>query len=188
MIGAIAPRLRALVDRLRRALVRAGPMGMAGAALLVVAAAVGQIGGGWADAERDELSRERARLLRMERAAEDAVPSARAGLEAYYLARFPSAAALPDRLTRLYALAASAGVEVRRVDYRSAAERATPLQRIALAVPVQGEFARIYGWLDAVMTELPEVGLESISIKRANSEASTVETELRLVMFVRGES
>lgn len=183
-LGARWAALQPALAMLRLAGLRAGLAGWVGLGVLAVAAVLGVVGDAWIATQQEALQQQRARLQRSA-APQRAEPAPRARLEAYYTERFPPASALSERLSRIYAMAVQHGVEVRRADYRSVAERATPLQRVALVVPVQGDFPSIYRWLGAVLIDLPELGLESISIKRGGSEARVVEAELRLVMFLR---
>lgn len=178
------PTLARATGAVYRASLQAGPAGWLALAVLLAAALLGGGGHLWLDAERTALQQQRAQLQR-DALQPPAGSAPRERLEAYYAERFPPAAAMSERLSQIYALARREGIVIKRADYRSVAERGTPLQRVALVLPVQGEFARIYRWLDAVLVEMPEVGLESISIRRTGSEASQVEAELRLMMFLR---
>lgn len=137
---------------------------------------------------RSELAREHARLLRAQATvAAGQVDSERTRLARFYAQRFPGESALPARLARVYAAADAHGIAIRRVDYRMAAEPATPLRRVSLSLPLQGDFPRIHAWLSDVLVQLPELALEGLSIRRAGSEASTLEAEIRLVLFVGGD-
>ncbi|MCW5581326.1 MAG: hypothetical protein KIS72_08295 [Luteimonas sp.] len=164
---------------------RAGWAGGLGGGLMVAALAGGLLLDRHVEGARADLARERARLMRAELAArEGPADSDRARLERFYARRFPGESELPARLGKLYAAAGTHGIAIRRVDYRMVAEPATPLQRVALVLPVQGDFPRIHAWLSAVLVELPELALEGLSIRRAGSEASTLEAEIRLAILV----
>jgi hypothetical protein len=170
---------------LRRLARRAGWAGALGAGLIVSALVGGMLGDRLVDEAGRDLAREAARLKRaQEVSAADRGGGERERLERFYATRFPGESQLEARLGALYAAAAAHGIVIRRADYRVAAEPATPLQRVALALPVQGEFARIHAWLSAALVAMPELALEGISIKRAGSEARATEAELRFVLFV----
>lgn len=188
-----AERLTALLRVLQRSsaagalrgMVReAGWAGALGIGLMVLAVAGGTVARQGFEHERSRLAAERTRLTQGAVAANTDRRSDRERLAAYYAARFPGESRVAERLGVLYARAGEHGIAIRRVDYRSAREPGTPLQRIALVLPVQGEFARIHGWLSAVLVDMPELGLEALSIKRSGSELSTLEAELRLMLFV----
>lgn len=169
-----------------RALVRqCGWAGGLGAVLIVVALVGGTWGDRYAESVRGELAQERARLMRASWVEATApAESDRSRVDRYYASRFPGASELGARLGRLYAAAQAHGLDFARADYRIAAEPGTPLRRVALALPVQGEFPRIHAWLSEVLVALPELALEGLSIKRTGSEARRIEAELRLVLFV----
>ncbi|ATE60493.1 hypothetical protein [Thauera sinica] len=185
MAGANA--VRALSGRLRRLARGAGWAGGVGVGLIVAALAGGLLADGYIDDEGRGIAHERARLMRapLDPAA-GRIDSDRARLERFYAQRFPGEAELPARLGRLYAAAQAQGVEIRRVDYRITPEPATPLKRVVLALPVRGDFPHIHAWLSAVLVDMPELALEGLSIKRAGGEANTLETEIRLAIFVGG--
>lgn len=170
---------------LRALMRRCGWTGALGAALIVLALAAGVVGDRYAEEVRGQLARERAALMRAKQA-ETAAPvvSDRSRVEGFYADRFPGASELGVRLGRLYSAAQAHGLDLTRTDYRIAAEPGTPLRRVALVVPVSGEFPSIHAWLSDVLVALPELALEGLSIKRSGSEARRIEAELRLVLFV----
>lgn len=171
-----------VVRRLGR---RCGWAGALGGGLIMLAIVAGTLGDRHAEGVRGNLARERARLMSAQLSERTGpVESDRARLEGFYTSRFPGESALGSRLGRLYAAAAEHGLEVSRVDYRIAAEPGTPLRRVALSLPVRGEFSRIHAWLGEVLLALPELALEGLSIRRAGSEVRSIEAELRLVIFV----
>jgi len=169
---------------LRRGFRRLGWPGALGGVLLILAVVAGTLAQGRADEARTALSRERTQLMRVRLAEPVVPPNDRARLEAFYTTAFHGESALAERLSVLYGAAARQGIAIRRVDYRTADEPGTPLRRVALLLPVQGDFARIHAWLSTVLVELPELGLEAISLQRPDSGSSTVEAELRLVLYV----
>lgn len=168
----------------QRMLRELGWVGGAGLALIGAALIGGHLVRQVQDERRDNLATQRDRLLRAAATAPSAPTGGRAQLDAYYARRFPGESVLPQRLAELYTRADTHGIAIRRVDYRVAAEPATPLQRTTLDLPVQGDFARIHGWLSDVLVAMPELGLEAISLRRAGSESASIEAELRLVLFV----
>lgn len=172
----------AALQRLAR---QAGWAGALGAALLVLALAGGAISRAQIEEARQRLAGERGRLAQAAVVARVDLRSDRERIAAYYAERFPAESVVAERLGLLYGKAGEHGIEIRRVDYRSIKEPGSPLRRIALTVPVQGEFPHIHGWLSAVLMDMPELGLEALSIKRNGSEASTLEAELRLMVYVR---
>jgi hypothetical protein len=153
---------------------------------VLVAAAVlaGTLSGASVSRERETLAAERRSLARALSTEETMVISDRVRVDDFYANTFPGESVLPDRLASLYAVAARHGIAVQRVDYRTADEPGTPLRRISLRLPVQGNFARIHAWLSDVLVAQPELSLESIALQRADSESGSINAELRLVLYV----
>ncbi|KON80966.1 hypothetical protein PA01_04415 [Azoarcus sp. PA01] len=175
-----------LQEAVLRAILHAGWPGALGASLLAFALAFGLSGDAEIGAQRDALAEERARLLRPARLVAGATSDPRGRLDRYYAA-FPVRAALPARLDRLHAMAETHGIGIDGASYDIADVSDAPLQRISLALPVRGDFTRVYAWLADALRELPELALESLSVKRAATDSTEVEGEARFVLFVRKE-
>ncbi|MCK0512056.1 hypothetical protein [Aromatoleum buckelii] len=175
-----------LQEAVLRAILHAGWPGALGASLLAFALAFGFSGDAEIGAQRDALAEERARLLRPARPAAHATPDPRSRIDRYYAA-FPVRAALPARLDHLHAMAEAQGIAIEGASYDSADVPDTPLEHISLALPISGNFTRVYAWLAETLREMPELALESLSVKRAASRSSEVEGEARFVLFVRKE-
>lgn len=175
-----------LQEAMLRAILHAGWPGALGALLLAFALAFGFSGDAETGAQRDALAEERTRLLRPARPAAEATRDPRSRIDRYYAA-FPVRAALPARLERLHAIAEAQGIAIESAAYDTAAIPDTPLERISLALPVTGDFRRVYAWLAQALREIPELALESLSIQRAAANNTEVEGEVRIVLFVRRE-
>lgn len=176
--------LRALV---LRGLHRAGWAGAVGVGLMAFALAFGYTVAADQAKRQAQLAAERTRLLQASSGpAADQRPEAER-LAAFY-ARFPSLAELPARLQELHRLAESHGVVLARADYRASRDTGTGLQRVTLNLPASGAFEPVYQWLAEVLASMPEVALESLSIKRDDTADGEVDVELRLVLFLRGQA
>lgn len=182
---ALPPPLLTLRARLLRSLQRAGWAGALGAGLLAFALAFGYTVAEDQSRRQSELAAERARLLKAASGPAADQRSEAERLAAFY-ARFPAETALPARLRELHRLAADHGVALARADYRISRESGTGLQRVTLSLPVSGAFEPVYGWLAEVLATMPEVALDSLSVKREETTDGELEVELRLVLFVRG--
>lgn len=167
-----------------RAILDAGWPGALGASLLAFALAFGFSGDAEMGAQRDALAEERARLLRPARHAAGATTDPRSRIDRYYAA-FPARAALPARLDRLHAMAEAQGIAIEGAAYDTTDVPDTPLERVSLALPVSGDFTRVYAWLAEALREIPELALESLSVKRAATHSTEVEGRVRFVLFVR---
>lgn len=174
-----------IARRLTRGLRRLGWPGGLGVVLIAGAIMVGAVSDVRMSEEREALSAERRALTRSSQATQvtKVIPD-RVRLDDFYASTFPGESALPDRLASLYSVAARHGITVQRVDYRTADEQGTPLRRISLRLPVQGNFVRIHAWLSDVLVAQPELSLESIALQRADSESGSVNAELRLSLYV----
>lgn len=175
-----------LRERLGRVAMRAGWAGLAGIVLLAVAVVGGRLGAAANEERRVALTEERARVVRSETQPTPETDD-RERLKAFY-GRFPPATDLPVSLRRLHDHATAHGIRLQRTDYNSAASPATPLTQVTLNIPVQGEAAALYGWLAELLRDMPELALESVTLKRATTDASEVEAEVRMQLYLRGRS
>jgi len=163
---------------------RAGAAGVAGVALALFAVSFDLSGNRSLDAEADSLQQESRALSRRLRQPAPVALSERGRLEAFH-AGFPGAAALPDLLRRLHGHALARGVEVDKADYRTAADTASPLERITLELPARGPYGALRGWITDVLAEMPEVAVEHLSLQRAAIGVPALEARVRFVIFVR---
>ncbi|MBL8446819.1 MAG: hypothetical protein JNJ44_05320 [Zoogloeaceae bacterium] len=173
-----------LRGRIVRALHRLGWAGAVGAGLLAFSAAFA------ISVERDQALRrealvaERARLLRIAALPEADHRSERQRLIAFY-EHFPTQGTLPGRLQRVHELAEAHGVEVSRADVRESRDVSTRLRRVILSLPVSGGFDEVYAWLGEVLATMPEVGLETLNLKRDATDTADADIEVRLAVYVR---
>lgn len=180
-------RFTGLRAALLRGLHRAGWAGALGAGLLAFGLAFGYSAAADQARRQEQLAAERSRLLKAASGpAAERRPEAER-LAAFY-ARFPAMTDLPARLQELHRLADAHGVRLERADYRASREPGTGLSRVNLALPASGAFAPVYEWLAEVLASMPEVALESLSLKREDTAAGEVEVELHLTLFLRGQT
>ncbi|AYH42350.1 hypothetical protein [Azoarcus sp. DN11] len=173
-------------ELLGRFAMNAGVPGALGVFLLVVAVLGAYAGRVVNDGRAAALREEQ---LRLARSASTPVvgPDERVQLSAF-LERFPPATALPESLRRLNEHAAARGINVQRTDYSSSAVAGTSLTLVSLAIPVQADADAIYAWLGALLREMPEIALDSVSLKRGSTETARVEADIRLQLYLRGRS
>jgi hypothetical protein len=178
------PRAWHLLETLQRTVRGGGWAAWAGLALVLAALALATLGTAANDARRETIAAERARLLAG--AAPDGRPalSGRAQLQAF-MAQFPPPQDLPAALTRVHAHADSHGLVVERTEYRPLDDAGQPLQRVLVSLPVQGSFAGLVAWLGDMLAAMPEVALESISVRRADPTLLVVDGEVRLHVYLR---
>ncbi|WP_407278388.1 hypothetical protein U5817_18570 [Aromatoleum evansii] len=169
-----------------RLVMNAGVPGVVGVLLLVAAALGGYAANTDIDRRAAALAEEQSRTER--NASAPAPGSDDRARVAAFVGRFPPAAALPDSLRRLNEHGAAHGISVRRTDYGSSVVAGTPLTLVSLTIPVEADAAALYVWLGALLREMPEIALESLSFKRDKSDAETVEADIRLQLYLRGRS
>lgn len=194
--GSVAPQSRVARNggswfRLARAYIsryamNAGLPGVLGV-LLLAASFLGSYAGGVDNDRRTAALVEE--LSRMERSASESPSGSdeRTRVVAFF-DRFPPIGTLPDRLRRLNEHGAAHGIRVQRTDYGSTGVAGTPLTLVSLTIPVQADAEALYVWLRALLREMPEIALESVSLKRETSDAATVEADIRLQLYLRGRS
>lgn len=172
-----------LRENARRTLRRAGWAGGFGLALLLAAVVLAVASNALTTQRRAALAIERARM------AHSAGTASTAGAMPVFefLASFPPMQALPRTLARIYDFADNHGLSVKRTEYRKVDEAGTPLARVSLQLPVQGSFAALSTWLNEMLAAMPELGLESLVVRRVDSGAELVDAEVKLVVFVRRE-
>ncbi|WP_374485576.1 GspMb/PilO family protein [Zoogloea sp.] len=167
-----------------RAFRRAGWAGVLGFALLVCALSFDYSGNHALEAEVESLGQEAQALARRLHQPARPQASARQRLEAFY-AGFPVGTTLPDLLVRLHGHAQARGVALERADYRTAAEAGTPLERVTLDLPARGSYPVLRAWLDDLVAEMPELALESVSLRRERIDEPQLEARVQLAFFLR---
>lgn len=180
------PSFRLVREYVGRLALNAGLPGALGVVLVAAAVLGGYIARADNDRRAAELAQEQGRI---ERSASAPAPGEDGRTRVMdFFARFPPVSALPDSLRRLNEHAAAHDIGVQRADYRSTVVSGTPLTLVSLTIPVQAEAEALYVWLGALLREMPEIALESVSLKRETSDAETVEADIRLQLYLRGRS
>lgn len=186
-----APRLAGGLASLRadaqRILRGAGWAGALGVALTVFALAFDASGNRPIADEADTLDRQTRSLLRQQRHAVPPPPTERDHLDTYYRA-FPAGDGLPDLLVRIHGYAQARGLAADKAEYRSTLVTGTPLEQVALELPLHGRYAALRLWLGDLLAELPEVAVDGLLLKRADIGAEELEARVRLVIYLRGRS
>lgn len=165
----------------------AGWAGVLGAALTAFAVAFDISGNRPLAEEADALYRQTRSLLRQQRHAVTPPPTERERLDAYYGA-FPAGDGLPDLLVRIHGYALARGLAADKAEYRSTPLTGTPLEQVALELPLHGCYAALRLWLGDLQAELPAVAVDGLQLKRAEIGAEELDARVRLVIFLRGRS
>lgn len=173
-----------LVELVARSLRHAGWAGAAGMGLIVLAVLIGVLGGNALEARRTALAGERAGLLAAP--ASPTVPGGAPGLRAaVFIAGLPGAGDLPALLTKVHAHADLRGLVIERTEYRLLDDATQPIQRVLVSLPVQGDFAALSGWLGDLLADMPELALESFTVRRGDTAQMVLEGEVRLQLHLR---
>lgn len=180
------PSVRLVREYVGRLALNAGLPGALGVVLLAAAVLGGYVARADNDRRAAALAEEQGRIARSASAPAPGDDGRTRVME--FFARFPPVGALPDSLRRLNEHAAAHDIDVQRTDYRSTVVSGTPLTLVSLAIPVQADAEALYVWLGALLREMPEIALESVSLKRETSDAATVEADIRLQLYLRGRS
>ena len=176
--------------RARRLWRRFGWQGAVGGALALLALA--EFGGttlpGLEQAEG--LRTQIARLREPARAGAPIEQGGRAGTQAQLDAFerfFPARAAANASLEQLFRISAEREVLLARGDYRLESDAELGLSRYQLSLPVSGPYSNVKAFLRQVLADMPWVSLDGISLQRPNAGEQSVETVLRLSLYLRND-
>ena len=107
---------------------------------------------------------------------------------AEFYRNFPEERDTPQWLERLAALAESNGLSLNEGEYKATRDKVGRLMRLQMTLPVKGEYAQIRGFLTALSAAIPAIALENVQFARQNVADSTVEAQIRLVLYLERES
>ena len=178
-----------LIAWLRRAGHRAGWLGLAGAALGLLALAEVLTVARPAAQEAADLE---AQVLRMRESPRSRREIGGAGAEdaASQLEAFERFFPPPSEVNRVVAeiheAAKQEKLALERGEYRLAEEQGLNLLRYQITLPVKGNYASIRGFLRRVLREMPSVSLDGVSLQRQNAGEEAIEAQIRLSAFYRG--
>lgn len=98
------------------------------------------------------------------------------------VAFFPPADARDKQLQQLHKLATRHGLQLTRADYRSEPVKELALQRFAVRFSLQGSYAQQRQFLHALLSELPNLAVQRISLEKAVGapDAMSAVVEVRL--------
>jgi hypothetical protein len=183
-----------LLLRLRLALLRANPLTLAAALLLLAVA------GSFAWTAHAVGRLEAARTARIAQAAA-ASASTEAPVAASPVAPVVAAAEAPDNLARFYAalgqrrdaeqqvktlfaLAASNGLSLSQGEYKSGYDRNAHVYTYQVNLPVKGSYAAIWQFALGALRAIPFASLDDIGFRRDDIKDAQVEARLRLTLYL----
>lgn len=167
----------------RVGLQRLGWQGMAGIGLAIAACAFCAGVLLPMDARIDGLKTQMS-LPRKERvdAARPSDPAAE--LDAFY-GSFPGDDALTDLLAKLHGIGDEHGLALQQADYRAADERGQRLGQYRITVPAVATYPQLKQFLAAVLTEIPNLSLDQLSLQRRAMTDSRVEVQMQFTLYLR---
>lgn len=177
-------RLEALREQGSRLIRKLGWSGALGIVLLLAALASEIAMTARNAAERSALIARKLQLQHPVQPGNGVIAPPRTKAEKFY-ARFPDQKALPQSLAKLAEIAEANSIQVSRTEYRTSNQPGTQLLRVSLTLPLQSNYADLHAWLEETLVSMPEVALESISIRRVEAGADLVEGEVRFAVFAR---
>ena len=179
-----APSRSVLAEAARRRIRAAGWAGALGIGLAGFALSFDLTGNRALEAEADSLYRQARAAQRAQRRQAVPPPSPRAQLDAF-LQRIPEDAALPELLVRLHGHAQARGLRTDKADYRSSRLPGSPLEQVSLDLPLKGSYPSLRAWLGDLQAEMPELAIDSLSLRRARIGDSELEARVRIVIYLR---
>jgi hypothetical protein len=165
---------------------RLGWQGVAGLGLAIAACA-------WSlgvlaplDARVAEL---KARMSPLPPARSDAAATPRASdpaaeLDAFYRS-FPGDDVLTDLLAKLHGIGDEHGLAMQQADYRAADERGQRLGQYRITVPATATYPQLKQFLAAVLTQMPNLSLDQVSLQRHATTDATVDVQMQFTLYLR---
>jgi hypothetical protein len=80
------------------------------------------------------------------------------------------------------------GLTLERADYTLAPPNGNAAARLQATLPLSGTYTGLRRYIAAVLNALPHSALESLSIERADAQATQLQATARLVLFYRPEA
>lgn len=110
--------------------------------------------------------------------------TSRSRLDALY-ASLPVASGALVAVKTIHQAAAANGVKLTHGEYRLARDTGTPLLRYQITLPARASYPQLRAWLAEVMNVLPSVALDEINFRRDDVGNPSVESRMRLTLFLR---
>lgn len=170
----------------QRLIRRAGPVGLAGLALIVLAAGL------WFALVAPESRRLNEQLdqslklqskMRGSRApAQDINDTPEEQLSRFF-GFFPGTTTLPDWLGKIEQSAVQEHLVLEQGEYRIVRDRLGLITRYQIALPLHGTYPQIVGFIQKILKEVPIAAVESLSFERQQIGDPQLDAKLRLTLF-----
>ena len=103
------------------------------------------------------------------------------------LASLPPRREAPEVVAKVYEEAKAAGIDLPRGQYEYVPSRDGVAARYRMTFPVHASYPQIRSFLDRTLIALPAVAVEGLRIERKSVADGSVDAEVKLAAFVRGE-
>jgi hypothetical protein len=105
-----------------------------------------------------------------------------------FVAKLPSAEALPDVLQKIFLAAQKHDLPLDTGDYELRRETAAQLTQLHIKFPVHGTYPQIREFLAAALKDVPALALESTTFRREHITEGSVDAEISFSLMLGHES
>jgi hypothetical protein len=172
--------LRAL-PQARYQLMRAGPAGLTGIAVLVAAAVAAIVL--LLPAQQSVLAL-RAELTKTGHALPAAVQPERSPRE--FAAALPTRAQIPALMGVVLVQATDAGIVLEQGKYTFSPATSSRLARYSFEFPIKADYGNIRNFIDKSLAAIPALGLDKLHVERKNVGDTLVSADVGFVIYLRG--
>ena len=167
----------------RLAVQRLGRQGVAGLGLLAAACAFCASVVIPLDARVAEL---KAQMALPNKAGNEAVrpPDPAADLDAFYRS-FPGDDVLTDLLAKMHGIGDEHGLALQQAEYHAADERGQRLGQYRITVPAIATYPQLKHFLAALLSEMPNVSLDQISLQRRAVANGLIDVQMQFTLYLR---
>lgn len=106
---------------------------------------------------------------------------------ASFYAGVPAASGALEAIEVIHRTAQTRGVQLAQGEYRLAQESGAQLLRYQITLPARASYPQLRAWLADVMNALPAAALDEISFRRDDVGSASVETRVRLTLFMKAD-
>lgn len=103
---------------------------------------------------------------------------------ASFYAYFTTEDRLTDALAKVYAIARSLGLEMKRAEYRLTSQPGRKLDRYLMTVPIQGSYTAIRAFVTSVLRAQPTMALEQVQFQRKDIGERVVDAQITFTFYL----
>ena len=97
---------------------------------------------------------------------------------------FPGEKDLPDWIGKIFAAAQAQGLVLEQGEYKSSPDKIGRLVHYEITLPVKGEYPQIRKFLASLAKDVPIAALEQIQFERQKIAVATVDSKIKLVLYL----